>query len=240
MPGTPIPEEFIPPVPTKSIPTNHIPIVSRREEIESILLDKFRLRGFIPNQYEAITATMDEQDILVVLPSGSSRNVCYQLPILFQHPKLITVVLVPSPIDLLEKDDHTIETHEIPTLFVCKSKKTYKKNWISRSELTLDVLKQTQLIYMTFNDFGKCKKIIQSIYKSNLLSRFIIDQVHCISQWGDDFYFGYLRTTEDLKETYASIPITALTAIPNERIHLDIIHQLKLKQCKIFKKSILF
>lgn len=92
---------------------------------------------------------------------------------------------------------------------------------------------------MTFNDFIKCKFKIQSIHKENLLGRFVIDHVHCISQWGDDFYFGYLRATEELKTDYPNIPITALTAIPNERIHLDIIHNLHLKNCKIFKKSIL-
>lgn len=218
---------------------------SRREKIESVLREKFKLKCFIPNQYDAITAAIDQNDIFILLPAGPSRNLCFQMPVFFQkQPSLVTIILAPALMNLLEKDDHTMETHNIPTLFVTNSKKTHKKNWITRSKLTLKVIRGTQLLFMTYSDFSKCESsLIQAMYKDGLIARFVIDEAHCISQWmgSDDFNFGYSKTTQNLRRRYPNIPLTALTAISNERTHLDIIHHLGLqaKDCKIYKKSIL-
>ncbi|CAO3633766.1 unnamed protein product [Mucor hiemalis] len=218
---------------------------SRREQIESVLKEKFKLKGFIPNQYDAITAAIDQNDVFILLPAGPSRNLCFQLPVFFQEQQpLVTIILAPALIHLLEKDDHTMEIHNIPTLFVTNSKKTHKKNWISRSQLTLTAIRGTQLLFLTCNDFCKCESsIIQAMYKDGLIARFVIDEAHCVSQWmgSDDFNFGYSKSTQNLRRRYPNIPLTALTAISNERTHLDIIHHLGLqvKDCKIYKKSIL-
>ena len=219
--------------PSSSIPTE-------KKVIESVLYRHFKFKAFIPNQFEAIHAALQQQDIFILLPSGPPRNLCYQLPILIQDPKAVTVVLVPSPTHLSKKDDYTLNYHHIPSLFVCKSKKaTHKKNWQHRSQLSMDTLVRTRLLYMTFEDFTHCRLQIQTLYQQRMLARFIIDEAHCISQWGTDCHFGYLRATEKLKSDYPGVPITALTAISNHRIHLDIIRILQLKNCQLFKKSIL-
>lgn len=214
----------------------------RREEIESVLHQHFHLKDFIPNQYEAITAALDQENIFLVLPSGPPRNLCYQFPIFFQQPQSnsITIILVPTLLYLLQQDDHVMGLHRIPTIFVSKSKSTYKKNWIPRQQLNVKSIKDTKLIYITYDDFSSCKNTIKQFHDKKLISRFIIDEAHCISQWGTDFHFKYLRIAEYITATWPSIPITALTAIPNERIHLDIMNNLSITNtCKIFKKSIL-
>ncbi|GAA5802507.1 hypothetical protein HPULCUR_007972 [Helicostylum pulchrum] len=211
-----------------------------RQELETILFASFRTREFIPNQYEAVSAALDNQDMLVVLPTGPPRNICFQLPILFHHIKLTTIVIVPTYINLLEHDDHYTLYHNIPTAFIKNSKKNYKPNWISTRELEYSVIKSYQLVYMTYTDFTKSRYIVDQLVNENLLTRIVIDEAQCISQWGTEFHFGFLRTAEQLKAIYPTVPITALTAISNERIQLDIMNNLSIfGACKIFNKSIL-
>ncbi|GAA5811825.1 hypothetical protein MFLAVUS_005270 [Mucor flavus] len=211
-----------------------------RQELETILFASFRTREFLPNQYEAVSAALDSQDMLIVLPAGPPRNICYQLPILFHHIKLTTIVIVPTYISLLEHDDHYTLYHNILTAFVSNSKKNYKPNWISTQELEYTVIKSYQLVYMTYTDFTKSRYIIDQLVSENLLTRIVIDEAQCISQWGTEFHFGFLRAAEQLKAMYPTVPLTALTAISNERIQLDIMNNLSiLGICKIFNKSIL-
>lgn len=222
--------------PSISDPVN----IRQRDELTSILFSSFGLREFIPNQYEAITSSLDGEDMLVILPAGPPRDICYQLPTFFNHPKLTTLVIVPTIIELLQHDDHYIDIHKIPTAFVCGTKKSFKKNWIPLKELETVIITPFKIVYITYSDFVKGKSIILKLYQENLLERVVIDEAHCISSWGPDFHFGYLRATEGLKADFPNIPITALTAISNERIQQDIMHHLSIQNsCSVFNKSIL-
>lgn len=212
---------------------------SRREEVLTLMSSIYNLNHFLPNQYEAIDAALNGDDIFLVFPKGEQRNISYMVPILYHYPKLTTIVIVPDSLYLLQQDDHNIPIHKIPTLFISKSKNTFKKNWIPVNVVDSNLLKNYSIVYMTFDVFAKCSLIIQELHQQNLLSRIIVDEAHCISQWGPDFIFGFLRITENIKSTYPTVPITALTAISNERIQLDIMHKLSIQDsCKIFKRSI--
>lgn len=237
----PSPSPPPPPTPLPSEETVATRTSSRREELEALLNQHFHLDNFIPNQYEAINATINNENILLVLPSGHPRNLCYQLPVLYpqQQSNSITIILVPTLLHLLEQDNYLLEIHQIPTLFVSKSKDIYRKNWISRQRLSIASTKNTKLLYITYDDFSSTKTFFSQIHNQNLISRIIFDEAHCISQWGDDFHFGYLRAAEYIRNTFLNIPISLFTAIPNERIHIDIMNSLSLTHCKIFKKSIL-
>lgn len=220
-------------------PTPVKPIMNRKEEIATLMAATFNVNHFLPNQYEAISAALDGHDVFVVLPKGEQRNMCYQLPVLFQHPKLTTIIIVPTLFYLLQQDNHNMDRHQIPTAFINKSKDSFKRNWIPLHGLDTCILRKMGIVYMTFDTFSKSSWIIQELYQQNLLARIVIDEAHCLSQWAPEFIFGFLRITENLKSMYPNVPITAFTAISNERVHIDIMHKLSIQNtCKIFKRSI--
>ena len=78
---------------------------------------------------------------------------------------------------------------------------------------------------------NKLIKTLQSLYSRDKISRFVIDEAHCISQWGHDFRPDYKRLSE-LRQQFPRVPIMALTATATPRVRADILHQLKLSDTK--------
>ncbi|KAG2203506.1 hypothetical protein INT47_008233 [Mucor saturninus] len=107
-------EEITPPVPIAEEPLVQ---PGHREEIQTLLQAVFNINHFLPNQYEAIDAAMNGNDIFLVFPKGEQRNICYQIPVLYHFPKLTNIVIVPDSLYLLQQDDHNLSVHNIPTLF---------------------------------------------------------------------------------------------------------------------------
>lgn len=205
--------------------------------------EKFKLTRFIPNQRESIEAAINGDNILLILPSGPLRNTCYIAPA--SESQKTTIVIVPSLLYLTQQDDYYLSTYNIPYIFTSKTT-SYKSHWMSCDQLEsycLNCIRQKKtlasLIYMTCHEFTRLKTTLTTLDKHSQIDRFIVDEAHCISQWGTDFQFAYLRFAETLKRQFPYIPVTAITAIPNERIHIDIMHTLCMMTCQVFKKSIL-
>lgn len=78
---------------------------------------------------------------------------------------------------------------------------------------------------------NKLIKTLQSLYSRDKISRFVIDEAHCISQWGHDFRPDYKRLSE-LRQQFPRVPIMALTATATPRVRADILYQLKLSDTK--------
>lgn len=74
------------------------------------------------------------------------------------------------------------------------------------------------------------------LYGKHQLVRFIVDEAHCVSQWGRDFRPDYLNLGK-LRNLYPKVPIMALTASANERVRIDIIVHLNIPQCTQFISS---
>lgn len=208
------------------------------EEIQSplkLIRERFKINKFIPNQRESIEAALNNEDMLLVLPSGPLRNLCYIAPV--SVSRCMTIVIVPSSLYLMEQDDYYLQTYRIPYLFITRTA-TYKNHWISCEQFE-NKQELVSLLYMTYHEFIRCKQVIKEHYNNKLIHRFVVDEAHCASQWRHEFHFGFLRVVETLKQQFPRTHITAITAIPNERIHIDIINTLHIPQCRIFKKSIL-
>ena len=96
-----------------------------------------------------------------------------------------------------------------------------------------------KLLYLTPEKLSKSEKILDvlsSLYANQLLARFVIDEAHCISQWGYDFRLDYTRLGV-LKENFPTVPCMALTATATPHVRSDILNQLKIPKCKWFLSS---
>ena len=83
------------------------------------------------------------------------------------------------------------------------------------------------------------KQYIYNLHKKGLISRFVLDEAHCISTWGHDFRPNYLKVKK-LKSEYPNVPIIALTATATEKVNADIIDILQMdEKTKIFQSSFL-
>jgi RecQ family ATP-dependent DNA helicase len=77
---------------------------------------------------------------------------------------------------------------------------------------------------------------LQALYKRNKLARFVIDEAHCVSQWGHDFRPDY-KELACLKGQYPGIPFMALTATANKQVQLDILSVLQMQNCSKYEQS---
>ena len=87
---------------------------------------------------------------------------------------------------------------------------------------------QTKLLYVTpekIGASGKLLSILRSLYERQKLSRFVIDEAHCVSQWGHDFRPDYKKLSA-LKKKFPGVPMIALTATATPRVRKDIVTQL--------------
>ena len=85
-----------------------------------------------------------------------------------------------------------------------------------------------KLLYLTPEKLSASQKIcnaLTALYQRGLLARFVIDEAHCVSQWGHDFRPDY-KKLKVLRENYPSVPTMALTATATPRVRTDILHQL--------------
>lgn len=80
---------------------------------------------------------------------------------------------------------------------------------------------------------SKLKDVLTTLYQKNLIARFVIDEAHCVSQWGHDFRPDYKRLSA-LRQEFKNVPTMALTATATPRVRTDILHQLGMRSPKWF------
>jgi ATP-dependent DNA helicase RecQ len=182
---------------------------------------------FRPNQEEAMTCVLDDQDSVVVLPTGGGKSLCYQAPAVCRGGLAIVI----SPLISLMKDQvDSLRTSGISAAFINSSQSHDERRWVA--EAVRD--RELQLLYIAPERLVQDRTI--DFLKNANVSFFAIDEAHCISEWGHDFRPEY-RTLKVLRKHFRGVALHAYTATATENVRADIVKQLGLKKSKMIVGS---
>ena len=207
-------------------------------DVIRVLREIFHLDGFRKNQLEAINSTLSGNDTFVLMPTGGGKSLCYQLPALVDSGRTKGVTIVISPLISLMTDqvDHLHELG-IDAMFI-NSELTVADRKERFARLRQPVVR-CRLLYVTPEALTKSNQLtstLDALNARNLLARIVIDEAHCVSQWGHDFRPDYKQLGE-LRRRYPHVPFIALTATANAAVKVDVTHNLGMNGCKEFSHS---
>lgn len=183
--------------------------------------------SFRPMQEEIINSVLDGYDTLALLPTGGGKSVCFQIPALITEG----ICVVVSPLIALMKDQiENLRQKGIKALAVHSG---MTKNEI---DIALDnaIYGDYKFLYLSPERLrNEVLKVRIAQMKINYL---VIDEAHCISQWGYDFRPSYL-SIKDIKEIIGEVPIIALTATATPKVAEDIMVQLGFRKPNLIKSG---
>ncbi|KAH9411108.1 DEAD/DEAH box helicase [Ordospora pajunii] len=203
--------------------------------VEEFYLQKvFGMKEFRTNQREVICACMARRDVFVLMPTGGGKSICYQLPALIDDG--ITIVISPL-LSLVQDQIHNLLQKGILALPINSN--------LSQSErsLVFDVLGGEEMVCKIFYvtpelvaKSGHFHDALSDLVRRSKLKRFVIDEAHCVSQWGHDFRPDY-KELGSIRQRYPNVPIIALTATATQRVEMDILENLRIRGCERFRMS---
>jgi ATP-dependent DNA helicase RecQ len=184
--------------------------------------------SFRPLQEEVVDAILAKQDVLMILPTGGGKSLCYQLPTLLMEG--ITVVV--SPLLALMHDQVVALKENGISAEMLSSMQDLEESHQIETRLRAGEIK---LLYVA-------PERLTNAYFLNLLHQltinfFVIDEAHCVSEWGHEFRENYRRLSL-LKEQFATTPIAAFTATATHAVESDIASNLGLQNPKRVRGSL--
>ncbi len=187
----------------------------------------FGFHEFRPNQERVVRALLEKQDVLAIMPTGGGKSLCYQLPALL----LPGTCMVISPLIALMKDQvDGARSNGIRAAFLNSSQSPDERDEVMHLLLTGSL----DLLYVAPERF------ILSHFRETLsrvpLSMAVIDEAHCISEWGHDFRPDYLSLS-DLVTLFPGTPVAAFTATATHRVQQEILSKLALRNPLIVRAS---
>jgi ATP-dependent DNA helicase RecQ len=198
------------------------------KKMRRTMREVFGLERMRPGQAEVIRSVISGQDTLAVMPTGAGKSLCYQLPAL--HLPGTTVVV--SPLISLMKDQVDKLTEAGVEAAQVNSALTGAER---REELERIESGASELVFTTPERFTD-PAFLETL-RSKELDFVVIDEAHCISEWGHDFRPSYLALGAAVR-TLGSPPVLALTATATPEVVGDIKQQLGLSRMRVFNTGI--
>jgi ATP-dependent DNA helicase RecQ len=195
--------------------------VARARDPEGALHELFGFPAFRPGQREAVEAAVHGRDVLVVMPTGSGKSLCYQLPALMRAD--LTVVVSPL-VSLMQDQVQAVERVAPGYVGLINAQQDSATN---RRTLERAARGDLRLLYVAperFSSPGFLDRI-----RHARIGLFVVDEAHCVSQWGHDFRPDYFRLA-DAARWLGADAIVASTATATPQVASDIVARLGLRE----------
>ncbi len=193
-----------------------------------LLKTVFGFDAFRPGQEEIVAAMAAGRDVLAIMPTGAGKSLCYQLPAIAGAG--LTVVVSPL-IALMDNQIAQMKAAGAPAGVIHSGRDRGESvaDWRAAAAGRLKLLYMAPERLMT-------PRMLEALSKIGV-SRFVVDEAHCVSQWGHDFRPDYLALA-GLKERFPDAAIAAFTATADERTRTEIAQRLLRPEAKIFVRDL--
>ena len=190
-----------------------------------LLKEYFGHDSFRPLQAKAIETILSKQDLLMILPTGGGKSICYQLPSLMMSG--VTIVISPL-LALMHDQVSSLRSANINARMFSSMQDSEEIKQIYKELFRGEV----KLLYVSPERF-LMDSFLELLSKIEI-NFFVIDEAHCLSEWGHEFREDY-RRLDIIRKKFPDIPISAFTATATKSVRDDIISQLHLKKPQILK-----
>lgn len=193
-----------------------------------VLKEIFGFESFRPGQEEVVRSVLEDRDTLAVMPTGGGKSLCYQVPALMRES--LTVIV--SPLISLMKDqvDSLIQA-EVAGAAALNSGLSPEERWeVERRVRTGEI----KMLYVAPERLRSLEFVLS--LKRAGVGLFVVDEAHCVSEWGHDFRPDYLflpRVVRDLGRP----PVLALTATATPRVREDIVRSMRMQDPRVVVTS---
>jgi ATP-dependent DNA helicase RecQ len=194
----------------------------------TVLKEIFGFDSFRPGQEEVIRAVIEGQDTLAVMPTGGGKSLCYQIPALMKEG--LTVIVSPL-ISLMKDQVDSLLQSSVDGAATLHSGLSSEERWeVERKVRTGEI----RMLYVAPERLRSLEFVL-TLRKVGV-GLFVVDEAHCISEWGHDFRPDYMflpRAVRDL----GSPPVLALTATATPHVRQDILRSLEMRKPKVVVTS---
>jgi len=201
------------------------------ENLNLSLKKYFGFNKFKGQQEVIIKNLLDGNDSFVIMPTGGGKSLCYQLPALVSEGTSVVIspliALMKNQVDLIRSNNTNSSIAHVLNSTLNKDQIKSVKNDITNGK--------TKLLYVAPETLSKYDTI--EFLKTVNLSFIVIDEAHCISEWGHDFRPEYRKIREIIDSIDSNINIIALTATATLKVQDDILKNLRINNSKVYKSS---